>query len=139
MRVGGSGLRRRRSRGYLNLTMRALKEIRSIDVGRIKVKILVKLREALKDPFVRRMEDYGVGRARCLMETWDPGYSGKLLQGGICQCPARRAPAPGNESTLLKGRQHSPQIKEIGRSDLEKAYVLLNVSRASVPREKKPR
>ena len=53
----------REDRGYLYLTMRALEEVRSVDVGKIIVKILVKLREALKGPFVRRMEDYGVGKA----------------------------------------------------------------------------
>ncbi len=50
-------------RGYLYLTMRLLEEVRSARVGSIIVQILVKLREALKGPFVRMMEDYGVGRA----------------------------------------------------------------------------
>ena len=53
----------REDRGYLYLTMRVLEDVRSVDVGKIIVKILVKLREALKGPFVRRMEDYGVGKA----------------------------------------------------------------------------
>jgi len=41
-------------------------------------------------------------------------------------CPARRAPAPGYESALLQGRQHSPTLKfEV--YDLEKAFVLLTI------------
>jgi len=59
----------REDRGYLYLTMKALDEVRSVDVGRIILKILVKLREALKGPFVRRMEDYGVGKAWAMSKT----------------------------------------------------------------------
>ncbi len=50
-------------RSYMYLTMRVLEEVRSARVGSIIVRILVKLREALKGPFVRMMEDYGVGKA----------------------------------------------------------------------------
>jgi hypothetical protein len=56
-------------RAYMYLTMRVLDEVRSERVGRMIVKILVKLREALKDPFVRMMEDYGVGRAWAMSRT----------------------------------------------------------------------
>jgi len=56
-------------RGYLYLTMRLLEEVRSARVGSIIVQILVKLREALKGPFVRMMEDYGVGKAWALSRT----------------------------------------------------------------------
>lgn len=53
-------------RGYLYLTMRAFDEIRSEDVGTMIVKILAKLRDALESPFVRRMETYGVEKARSI-------------------------------------------------------------------------
>lgn len=51
-------------RGYLYLTMRAIDRVRSIAVGKILVPILRKLRDALKSPFVRMMESYGLDRAR---------------------------------------------------------------------------
>jgi len=69
----------REDRGYMYLTMRALEEVRSVDVGRIIVKILVRLREALKGPFVRMMEDYGVGRAWAMSRAaveWGYGEAG---------------------------------------------------------------
>lgn len=50
-------------RSYLYLTMRAFDEIRNARVGTILVKILVKLKAALENPFVRRMETYGVEKA----------------------------------------------------------------------------
>ena len=53
-------------RGYLYLAMKVFDEIRNADVGTIIVKILAKLKEALKNPFVRKMETYGVGKARQL-------------------------------------------------------------------------
>ena len=59
----------REDRGYQYLTMRTLEEVRSVDVGRNIVKILIKLRKALKGPFVRMMEDYGVGKAWVLSKT----------------------------------------------------------------------
>ncbi len=54
----------REDRGYLYLAMKAFDEIRNEKVGTIIVKILAKLKDALKSPFVRRMETYGVERAR---------------------------------------------------------------------------
>ena len=54
----------REDRGYLYLVMKAFDEIRNADVGTIIVKILAKLKEALKSPFVRKMETYGIQRAR---------------------------------------------------------------------------
>lgn len=63
-------------RAYMYLTMRVLDEVRSVRVGRMILKILVKLREALKGPFVRMMEDYGVGKAWMMSKAavgW--GYS----------------------------------------------------------------
>ena len=45
---------------------KAFDEVRSEDVGRIIVKILAVLRDALESPFVRRMETYGIERARSI-------------------------------------------------------------------------
>ena len=56
----------REDRGYLYLAMKAFDEIRNEDVGTIIVKILARLKDALKSPFVRKMETYGVGKARQL-------------------------------------------------------------------------
>ena len=46
--------------------MRAFDEIHNAKVGTIIVKILAKLKAALESPFVRRMETYGVERARLI-------------------------------------------------------------------------
>jgi len=54
----------REDRAYMYLTMRVLDEVRNAKVGTIIVKILAKLNEALKSPFVRKMETYGIRRAR---------------------------------------------------------------------------
>ena len=51
-------------RGYLYLTMRVSEEVRSVDVGRIIVKLLARLKEAMKSPFARKMETYGIMKAR---------------------------------------------------------------------------
>ena len=56
-------------RGYLYLTMKAFDEVRSVVVGRIIVKILAKLKEALKSPFARKMETYGLEKARTISKT----------------------------------------------------------------------
>ena len=53
-------------RDYLYLTMKAFDEIRNADVGTIIVKILARLRDALESPFVRRMETYGIEKARSI-------------------------------------------------------------------------
>ena len=53
-------------RGYLYLTMRAFDEIRNAKVGTIIVRILAKLKDALKGTFARKMETYGVERSRIL-------------------------------------------------------------------------
>ena len=53
-------------RSYLYLTMKAFDEIRNAKVGTIIVKILAKLKDALKSPFVRLMETYGVGKTRLI-------------------------------------------------------------------------
>ncbi len=57
-------------RGYLYLAMKAFDVIRSVDVGRIIVRILARLRDALKGEFVRLVEHVGVKKA------WDmAGYA----------------------------------------------------------------
>jgi len=53
-------------RGILSLAARVVDEVRSVVLGVELVKILKKLRDALKSGFVRRMEDYGIKRARKL-------------------------------------------------------------------------
>ena len=53
-------------RGYLYLAMKAFDEIRDADVGTILVKILAKLKEALKSPFARKIETYGIMKARSI-------------------------------------------------------------------------
>jgi len=53
-------------RDYLYLAMKYFDEIRNSAVGTIIVKILAKLKEALKSPFVRRMETYGTEKARSI-------------------------------------------------------------------------
>jgi len=53
-------------RDYLYLTMKYFDEIRNSVVGTIIVKILAKLRDALESPFVRRMETYGIEKARSI-------------------------------------------------------------------------
>ena len=56
----------REERGILYLAMRAFDEIRNANVGTIIVKILAKLKDALKSPFARKMETYGFMKARQL-------------------------------------------------------------------------
>lgn len=53
----------REDRGYMYLTMKAFDEIHNEKVGTILLKILIKLKNALKSPFARRMETYGVETA----------------------------------------------------------------------------
>ena len=51
-------------RGILDLTARVVDRVESVVLGVELVKILKKLRDALKSGFVRRMEDFGLRRAR---------------------------------------------------------------------------
>ena len=51
-------------RGFLYLTMKVVDKVRSISLGRILVGILKKLRDATRSEFVRRMEEFGLRRAR---------------------------------------------------------------------------
>jgi len=51
-------------RGILSLAARVVDRVESAVLGVELVKILRKLRDALKSGFVRRMEEYGLGRAR---------------------------------------------------------------------------
>jgi hypothetical protein len=50
-------------RGILSLTAKVVDRVESVVLGVELVKILAKLRDALKSGFVRRMEEYGLGRA----------------------------------------------------------------------------
>jgi len=78
-------------RGILSLTSRIVDRVESRVLGVMLVKIIVKLKEALKSPFVKRMETYGVDMAGKLAEQavewgygdvrgWvmDMGFSGYL-------------------------------------------------------------
>ena len=67
-------------RGYLYLAIRVLDRVRSVEVGRIIVKLLVKLREALKSPFVRRVETFGVERAR-VVSSWAVEWGYETARG----------------------------------------------------------
>jgi hypothetical protein len=50
-------------RGILSLTAKIVDKVESVVLGVELVKILAKLRDALKNGFVRRMEEYGLGQA----------------------------------------------------------------------------
>jgi len=59
------------NRRYFWLTLEVMKrngleEVRSAEMGAVIVKILAKLKEALKSPFVKKMETYGIAKARQL-------------------------------------------------------------------------
>jgi len=56
-------------RGYLWLSMSFYDQVKSIKVGRILVKILAKLNQALKNPFTLKMETFGLGQAYRLSRT----------------------------------------------------------------------
>ena len=60
-------------RAYMYLAMRVFDEIRSADVGMIIVKILANIKDALKSPFVKRMETYGEEKARRIC-GWAVGW-----------------------------------------------------------------
>ena len=67
-------------RGILSLAARVVDRVESVVLGVELVKILGKLRDALKSGFVRRMEEYGMGKARELVhfaEVWGNGVAGK--------------------------------------------------------------
>jgi len=51
-------------RGILSLTVRVVERVKSVVLGLTLVKIIKKLRDALKSGFVRRMEEFGLRRAR---------------------------------------------------------------------------
>ena len=55
-------------RGIVDLTIRVVDKVQSEALGVEIVKILKKLKDALKSPFVRLMESYGLERARRLSE-----------------------------------------------------------------------
>jgi len=63
-------------RAFIDLTIQVVDEVRSVNLGVEIVKVLKKLNDALKSPFVRLMESYGLKQARKLSEqalSW--GYS----------------------------------------------------------------
>ena len=67
-------------RGILSLAARVVDRVESVVLGVEIVKILGKIRDALKSRLVRRMEEYGVGRAKELVhfaEVWGNGVAGK--------------------------------------------------------------
>jgi len=53
-------------RGILSLTAYIVDRVESVILGVELVKIVSKLREALKSEFVRKMEEYGFAKARAL-------------------------------------------------------------------------
>jgi len=62
-------------RGILSLTARLVDRVESAVLGIELVKIMSKLREALKSGFVRRMEEYGFAKAReVASQAVDWGY-----------------------------------------------------------------
>ncbi|MFP3952470.1 MAG: hypothetical protein ACLFVP_10075 [Candidatus Bathyarchaeia archaeon] len=84
-RVKGRAFRRRvwysaldrAERGILDLTSRLVDVVRSKKLGVTIVKILAKLREAMKSPFVKHIESYGLERAsRVAEQAAEFGYSG---------------------------------------------------------------
>ncbi len=55
-------------RGILNLTSRVVDKVRGALLGDVIVKILAKLKKALKSRFVRHMESFGLEEARKIAE-----------------------------------------------------------------------
>ncbi len=55
-------------RGIIDLTIRVVDRVRSEALGVVIVRVLKKLRDALKSRFVRLMESYGLERARKVSE-----------------------------------------------------------------------
>ena len=51
-------------RGILSLTVRVVERVESVLLGLTLVKIIKKLRDAMRSEFVRRMEEFGLRRAR---------------------------------------------------------------------------
>jgi len=56
-------------RGILSLAARVVDRVESVVLGVVLVKILGKLRDALKGPFARKMETYGLEKARIISKT----------------------------------------------------------------------
>jgi len=55
-------------RGIVELSFRVVDEVRSLDLARVIVMILAKLRDASKSPFTRHVESVGMAKARRLVE-----------------------------------------------------------------------
>jgi len=67
----------RLDRAFIDLTIHVVEEVRSVNLGLEIVKVLKKLNDALKSPFIRLMESYGLERAAWLSlqaQSW--GYGG---------------------------------------------------------------
>ena len=79
----------RLERGILSLAARVVDRVESEVLGVELVKILGKLRDALKSGFVRRVEEYGLGRAKVLaVQAFNWGYVGARLWAsdlGFCR------------------------------------------------------
>ena len=71
-------------RGILSLTSRIVDRVESRVLGVMLVKIIAKLKEALKSPFVKKMETYGIMKARSLSSVaveWGYGTAENWTQG----------------------------------------------------------
>ena len=55
-------------RGILSLTSQVVDRVESRVLGVMLVKIIAKLKEALKSPFVKHVESYGLAKAQGLVE-----------------------------------------------------------------------
>ena len=67
-------------RGILSLAAQVVDRVESVILGVVIVNILGKLRDALKSGFVKRIEEYGVEKAKALIhlaEVWGNGTAGK--------------------------------------------------------------
>ena len=66
-------------RGIIDLTARVVEKVESSILGVELVKILRKLRDAMKSEFVKQVEEYGICRARVLtQQAVDWGYDGEI-------------------------------------------------------------
>ena len=66
-------------RGIIDLTARVVEKVGSSVLGVELVKILGKLRGAMKSEFVKHVEEFGIGRARVLtQQALDWGYGGGI-------------------------------------------------------------
>jgi len=71
-------------RSYLYLTMKAFDEVRNAKVGTIIVKILAKLKHALESPFIKRMETYGIEKAR-IISAWAVEWGHEMASSWVSE------------------------------------------------------